>query len=149
MFKLKLLLSSNYIFLKLSLRELRGSFNEFKIVISSIFLGVFIISAVGSLSENLKFEINDKRTELIGGKFELSSTYQAFPQNIKEWLIANGQVSEIVELRTMLTSKKNSETKRRLVELKAVDSNWPLRGNIQTLPSQSLEKLFYNLALGD
>ena len=144
MFKLKLLLSNNYIFLKLSLRELRGSFNEFKIVITSIFLGVFIISAVGSLSENLKFEINDKRTELIGGKFELSSTYQAFPQNIKEWLIANGQISEIVELRTMLTSKKNFETKRRLVELKAVDSNWPLRGNIQTLPSQSLEKHFYN-----
>ena len=65
MSKLKLFLSNNFIFFKLSLSELRGSFNEFKIVITSIFLGVFIISAVGSLSENLKYEINDKRTELI------------------------------------------------------------------------------------
>ena len=39
--------------LTLSFRELRGSFNEFKIVVASIFLGVFIISAVGSISENL------------------------------------------------------------------------------------------------
>ena len=70
MSNLNLLLLNNYIFFKLSLRELRGSFNEFKIVITSIFLGVFIISAVGSLSENLKSEINKKRTELIGGKFE-------------------------------------------------------------------------------
>lgn len=92
MSNLNLLLLNNYIFFKLSLRELRGSFNEFKIVITSIFLGVFIISAVGSLSENLKSEINKKRTELIGGKFELSTTYQAFPQNIIEWLKVNGQI---------------------------------------------------------
>ena len=49
--------------LNLSFRELRGSFNEFKIVFASIFLGVFIISAVGSISENLKSEINNKRAE--------------------------------------------------------------------------------------
>ena len=134
-------LFNNNIFLKLSLRELRGSFNEFKIVITSIFLGVFIISAVGSLSENLKFEINEKRTEFIGGKFELSTTYQDFPKKIKEWLKANGQISQIVELRTMLTFNKNTKTNRRLVELKAVDSNWPLRGNAKTSPKKKMEEL--------
>ena len=142
MSKLKLFLSNNFIFFKLSLSELRGSFNEFKIVITSIFLGVFIISAVGSLSENLKYEINDKRTEFIGGKFELSTTYQEFPQSIIKWLEVNGHISQIVELRTMLTSNKNSESKRRLVELKAVDTNWPLKGNAVTLPNQSLQEMF-------
>jgi len=144
MSNLNVLFLNNYIFLKLSLRELRGSFNEFKIVITSIFLGVFIISAVGSLSENLKSEINKKRTELIGGKFELSTTYQAFPQNIIEWLKVNGQISQIVELRTMLTSNENSQIKRRLVELKAVDSNWPLIGKAETSPNHSLEELLFD-----
>ena len=55
---------NNFKLWKLSIKELRGSFNEFKIVITSIFLGVFIISAVGSLSENLKFEINDQRSKV-------------------------------------------------------------------------------------
>ena len=81
---------NNFKFWKLSIKELRGSFNEFKIVITSIFLGIFIISAVGSLSENLKFEINNQRSQLLGGSFELSTTYQKFPQKIKKWLEVNG-----------------------------------------------------------
>ena len=68
--------------------------------------------------------------------------YQEFPQKIMEWLEANGQTSQIVELRTMLTSNKNSKLKRRLVELKAVDTNWPLKGNAVTLPNQSLQEMF-------
>ena len=99
---------NNFKLWKLSIKELRGSFSEFKIVITSIFLGVFIISAVGSLSENLKFEINKQRSELLGGSFELSTTYQKFPKKIKKWLEDNGKVSEVIELRTMLSSSKNS-----------------------------------------
>ena len=136
---------SNFKLWKLSIRELRGSFNEFKIVITSIFLGVFIISAVGSLSENLKFEINDQRSELLGGSFELSTTYQEFPPKIKKWLEVNGKTSEVIELRTMLSSNKNSIVKRRLVELKAVDENWPLVGNVSIKPEQSLDQSIYNL----
>ena len=135
---------NNFKLWKLSIKELRGSFNEFKIVITSIFLGVFIISAVGSLSENLKFEINDQRSELLGGSFELSTTYQKFPQKIKRWLEVNGKISEVIELRTMLSSNKNSIVKRRLVELKAVDENWPLVGNISIKPEQSLNQSINN-----
>ena len=135
---------NNFKLWKLSIKELRGSFNEFKIVITSIFLGVFIISAVGSLSENLKFEINDQRSELLGGSFELSTTYQKFPQKIKRWLEVNGKTSEVIELRTMLSSNKNSIGKRRLVELKAVDENWPLVGNISIKPEQSLNQSINN-----
>ena len=82
----------------LSFRELRGSFNEFKIVVASIFLGVFIITAVGSISENLKSEIKNKRVEMLGGNFELSTTYQEFPNNIKSWLEKNGRTTHILSL---------------------------------------------------
>ena len=127
-------------FLKLSLRELKGSFNEFKIVMISIFLGVFIITAVGSLSKNLKYEINNKSSELLGGDFELSTTYQEFPIKIKEWLEKNGKTSLIVELRTMLTSNQSVGLKRRIVELKAVDQNWPLKGVPIIVPNKSINK---------
>jgi len=127
-------------FLKLSLRELKGSFNEFKIVMISIFLGVFIITAVGSLSKNLKHEINNKSSELLGGDFELSTTYQEFPIKIKEWLEKNGKTSLIVELRTMLTSNQSVGLKRRIVELKAVDQNWPLKGVPIIVPNKSINK---------
>ena len=127
-------------FLKLSLRELKGSFNEFKIVMISIFLGVFIITAVGSLSKNLIHEINNKSSELLGGDFELSTTYQEFPIKIKEWLEKNGKTSLIVELRTMLTSNQLVGVKRRIVELKAVDQNWPLKGVPIIVPNKSINK---------
>ena len=127
-------------FLKLSLRELKGSFNEFKIVMISIFLGVFIITAVGSLSKNLKHEINNKSSDLLGGDFELSTTYQEFPIKIKKWLENNGKTSLIVELRTMLTSNQSVGVKRRIVELKAVDQNWPLIGIPIIVPNKSINK---------
>jgi putative ABC transport system permease protein len=44
----------------------------------------------------------------------------------------------------MLTSNENSQTKRRLVELKAVDSNWPLIGKAETSPNHSLEELLFD-----
>jgi len=131
MLVLKKLFLENNFFLKLSIKELRGSFNEFKIVITSIFIGVFIITAVGSLSQNLKYQIDNKRSELLGGTYELSTTYQEFPRDVKNWLEQNGKVSQIVEMRTMLSSLKSLPYKRRIVELKAVDENWPLIGEIR------------------
>ncbi len=125
--------------LNLSFRELRGSFNEFKIVFASIFLGVFIITAVGSISENLKSEINNKRAEMLGGNFELSTTYQEFPKNIKKWLEENGTTTQIIELRTMLSYNSQSQIKRRIVELKAVDNNYPLIGKVVISPNQELK----------
>ncbi len=125
--------------LTLSLRELRGSFNEFKIVAASIFLGVFIISAVGSISGNLKSEINNKRIEMLGGNFELSTTYQEFPNNIKNWLEKNGRTTHIIELRTMLSYNSQSLLKRRIVELKAVDNNYPLVGKVLISPYQKVK----------
>ncbi len=125
--------------LNLSFRELRGSFNEFKIVFASIFLGVFIISAVGSISKNLKSEINNKRAEMLGGNFELSTTYQEFPKNIKKWLEENGTTTQIIELRTMLSYNFQSQNKRRIVELKAVDNNYPLIGKVVISPNQELK----------
>ena len=125
--------------LNLSFRELRGSFNEFKIVFASIFLGVFIISAVGSISENLKSEIKNKRAEMLGGDFELSTTYQEFPKNIKKWLEENGRTTHIIELRTMLSYNSQSQLKRRIVELKAVDNNYPLIGKVLISPNQEVK----------
>ena len=125
--------------LNLSFRELRGSFNEFKIVVASIFLGVFIISAVGSISKNLKSEINNKRAEMLGGNFELSTTYQEFPKKIKRWLEENGRTTHIIELRTMLSYNSQSQLKRRIVELKAVDNNYPLIGKVLISPNQEVK----------
>ena len=125
--------------LTLSFRELRGSFNEFKIVVASIFLGVFIITAVGSISENLKSEIKNKRVEMLGGNFELSTTYQEFPNNIKSWLEKNGKTTHLIELRTMLSYNSQSLLKRRIVELKAVDNNYPLVGKVLTSPYQNVK----------
>ena len=133
------MLVENYKNLILSFRELRGSFNEFKIVVASIFLGVFIIAAVGSISKNLKSEIKSKRAEMLGGNFELSTTYQEFPKNLKKWLEENGATTQIIELRTMLSYNSQSQIKRRIVELKAVDNNYPLIGKVVISPNQELK----------
>ena len=44
----------------------------------------------------------------------------------------------------MLSSTKNSNNKRRLVELKAVDENWPLIGSVSITPKQTLNQSINN-----
>ncbi|MBV9251233.1 MAG: ABC transporter permease, partial [Acetobacteraceae bacterium] len=121
---------------RLARRELRGGVRGLRIVLACLALGVAVIAAVGSLRAAIDRGLAGNSRELLGGDLEIDTGYQAPPEGLLDWLQARGtRLSQVVQMRSMLVAP-NGE--RRLVELKAVDTAWPLIGSPILSPLQPI-----------
>lgn len=109
---------------RMARREIRGSVARFRVFLGALMLGVAAIGTVGSVAEAMRTGITGNAQLLLGGDVELRSLYRPTPQNVATLAEGFGALSQSLEMRAML---QTGET-RKLVALKAVDSNWPLVG---------------------
>ncbi len=113
---------------RLARRELRGGlrsrFRGFRIFLSCLVLGTAAIAGVGSVSSSIGAGLRAEGRALLGGDLELRIHHRPATPEQREWLAANGRVSEMVGLRAM--ANRVDGTARSLVELKAVDAAYPL-----------------------
>lgn len=130
---------------RLAWRELRGVFRGsargLGIVLACLALGVAVIAGVGTLREATDRGIEQDGRRILGGDLEVDGGSQPMPASLREWLAArDASTSEIVRMRSMLikandhTGGKTGGTDRLLVELKAVDSAWPMVGEAVLVP---------------
>ncbi|MGI9318969.1 MAG: ABC transporter permease, partial [bacterium] len=73
----------------------------------------------------------------MGGDLEVESV-APLPEQALAWLGANGTVSLLTELDTMMVTEEGN---LQLVELQSVDSRYPLYGSLKLDPPDSLEKV--------
>ena len=111
-------------------RELRAGVRGFRVLIACLALGVASVAGVGSLASALTAGLKSEGRILLGGDVDLTFTHRRASAEQLDWLRANtNAISTIVEMRTMA---RRIDTKRqRLVELKAVDSGYPLYGGLK------------------
>jgi len=129
---------------RLARRELRQGLSGFRIFLACLILGVASISGVGSLSEALLEGLSRQGRELLGGDVELRMTQREIGKTELTWLKARARVSMTAELRAMVSAQGRDA--RTLVELKAVDSQYPLYGHAEVTPREPLNELFANRA---
>jgi putative ABC transport system permease protein len=122
--------------LRLVRRELRSGLRGFGVFLACLFLGVFAISAIGSFSAAARSGLLADASALLGGDLEIRLSQRPVTSEQHKFLSQQGQLSEILELRTMAANTNNDQ--RALVELKAVDSNYPLYGTFPIEPPQPL-----------
>lgn len=109
-------------------RELRTGLKGFRIFIACLALGVAIIAGVGSLSSAIVGGLTGDARSILGGDIELRLVYRQASADQIAHFEASGRVSHLVVMRTMARTVDGDG--RRLVELKAVDSPYPLYGRI-------------------
>ena len=115
---------------KLARREMQGNLGKFRIFLGALLLGVAAIGTVGSVAESMRSGINDNAQILLGGDLEISSLHTPPSDKILAAANAFGKLSKVVQMRAMLQAGDS----RKLVELKAVDKNWPLVGTVVVHP---------------
>lgn len=113
---------------RLAKREMKGSLSKFRIFLSALVLGVAAIGAVGSVAESMRSGIGDNARILLGGDLEISSRHTAADDAIQQAAAKLGAVTSTIEMRAMLKAETGD---RKLVELKAVDNQWPLIGSVK------------------
>jgi len=121
-----------------ALRELRGGLRGFYVFIACIALGVLAIAGVGSVAASLSDGLAREGRTLLGGDVAFSLIQrEAKPEEVA-FLRSRGQVSTVATLRAMTRA---GDGKLALVELKAVDGNYPMLGELSLQPRMPLADL--------
>ena len=120
---------------RLARREMHGSLRKFKVFLGALLLGVAAIGTVGSVADAMRSGINDNARLLLGGDIEFSSLHTPPGAEIIATASQFGTLSKVVQMRAMLQAGES----RKLVELKAVDNNWPLVGDAKIEPAGTLQ----------
>jgi putative ABC transport system permease protein len=117
--------------LRYALRELRGGLRGFYVFIACIALGVMAIAGVGSVAASLSEGLAREGRTLLGGDAAFSLIQrEAKPEEVA-FLRSRGEVSVAATLRAMTRS---GDGQLALVELKAVDNNYPMLGELTLVP---------------
>jgi putative ABC transport system permease protein len=112
--------------LRLALREIRGGLGGFIVFIACIALGVMSIAAVGSFSRGLTEGLAREGQSILGGDIAFSLIQREASPAERDFLNAQGALSTMATMRAMARTESASA----LVELKAVDSAYPLYGAV-------------------
>ena len=119
---------------RLARRELRGGFGRFRILLACLILGVAAITAVGNLSESVLGGLQADGKKLLGGDIDLRLLHRpASAEHLSFLKSGSDGFSESITLRAMVRPAENRD-RRAMVELKAVDTSYPLVGELITEP---------------
>ena len=124
--------------LRYALRELRGGLRGFYVFIACIALGVMAIAGVGSVAASLGEGLAREGRTLLGGDVAFSLIQREAKPAEVAFLRSRGEVSIAATLRAMARA---GDGRLALVELKAVDGNYPMLGEVTLNPKIALPDL--------
>jgi putative ABC transport system permease protein len=124
--------------LRYALRELRGGLRGFYVFIACIALGVMAIAGVGSVAASLGEGLAREGRTLLGGDAAFSLIQREAKPDEVAFLRSRGQVSVAATLRGMA---RTQDGQLALVELKAVDGNYPMLGELTLDPKMPVADL--------
>ena len=126
---------------KYALRDFSRSYKKLWVVTSTLFVSLLLLSLTFSVKEALNSEIENNSKELLGGDIQVTSGIDPLPEKIIDEFDTLGKVSTAIEFATMLSKEGESPV---FTEMRAVDDNYPLYGNIETIPQIASERIFVN-----
>jgi putative ABC transport system permease protein len=107
-------------------RDLNARFRGLRLLVLCIFLGTAALAAIGTLTAAIERELASGGQELLGGDIEVALWQRDLSDEERAALAEYGAVSGGFRLQAMAVSQGNAAP----VELKAVDSQWPLYGDL-------------------
>jgi putative ABC transport system permease protein len=121
---------------RLARRELRGGVHGLVTVLFCLALGVGVIAAVGTLRAAVDSGLAADGRRILGGDVDIDGGNAPLPDTVRQWLHDQGAAtSSVAMMRSLLVAPSGERT---LIELKAVDSAWPLVGQAEASPPQRI-----------
>ncbi|MBI3701554.1 MAG: FtsX-like permease family protein [Afipia sp.] len=121
-----------------ALRELRSGLRGFYVFIACIALGVMAIAGVGSVAGSLTEGLEHQGRTLLGGDASFALIQREATAEERKFLDAPGKMSTAAVMRAMARSQAGEFA---LVDLKAVDSNYPMLGSVTLSPPMEMADL--------
>ena len=130
-------------------RETRGAWRHFLYFFACIAIGVGALVGVSLFSLNVDRAVTKEARGLLGGDLEIRLTHplslagQTVLDSLGERNIVFTHVSELIAMAARTTQQPSEAQSTQIIELKAIESAYPLYGAIRLDPAQSLDVLLH------
>ncbi len=126
---------------KYALKDLSRNYHRISSIIVTLFISLFILSAIFTIEDSLKKELNDNAKALLGGDLEIDYNRNQGNLDIVNKVKEFATVSQMVEFSTMLSTTSREKNKSLFTRIKTVDEKYPLYGNVVYEPIGAYERM--------
>ena len=134
-------LSEYKLIFKYALKDLSRNYKKISSIIITLFISLFILSAIFTIEDSLKKELNDNAKTLLGGDLEID--YNRNQGNLKliEKIQEFSTISHMIEFSTMVSTTSQETNKSLFTRIKTVDENYPLYGSVDYEPIGAFDRM--------
>lgn len=111
---------------RIARRDLNARFKGLRLLLVCLFLGTGALAAIGTLTAAIEGELAGRGQELLGGDLEIEVWQRDLTAEERSALTEIGEISGGTRLQAMASTGDSAAP----VELKAVDTAWPLYGTL-------------------
>ena len=133
---------------KMAWRDAQHNFSRLFLFIASIIIGIAALVAINSFNENLQNDIGNQSKELLGADFYISSNKPFDPEITSVWDTLQAPQAMDARFASMVLFRTPAGGTR-LIQVIAMDGDFPFYGSAETLPKGALDDLDKKVALLD
>ena len=126
---------------KYALKDLSRNYKKISSIIVTLFISLFILSAIFTIEDSLKKELNDNAKVLLGGDLEIDYNRNQGDINLVNKVKEFSTVSQMIEFSTMLSTTGREKNKSLFTRIKTVDEKYPLYGEVVYEPEDAYERM--------
>ena len=126
---------------KYALKDLSRNFKKISSIIVTLFISLFILSAIFTIEDSLKKELNNNAKALLGGDLEIDYNRNQGNLDLVNKVKDFATVSQMIEFSTMLSTTNRKKNKSLFVRIKTVDEKYPLYGKVVYEPEGAYERI--------
>ena len=133
-------ISELQLILKYAFRDLVRNYRKIFSIILTLFISLFILSAILTIEDSLKKELNDNAKSLLGGDVEIDYNRVQGNLELVDKVREFTTVSSMVEFTTMV-SGINDTNQSLFTRIKTVDKKYPLYGEVIHEPVGAMDRI--------
>ncbi len=126
---------------KYAVKDLSRNYQKISSIIVTLFISLFILSAIFTIEDSLKKELNDNAKSLLGGDLEIDYNRNQGNLDLVNKVKKFAIISQMIEFSTMLSTTGRSKNKSLFTRIKTVDEKYPLYGKVVYEPEGAYERM--------
>ena len=130
----------NLIF-KYALKDLSKNYKKLSSIIITLFISLFILSAIFTIEDSLKKELNDNAKALLGGDLEIDFNRNEGNLELVNQVKEFATISQMIEFSTMVSTIDRDKNKSLFTRIKTVDTKYPLYGKVDYEPAGAFDRM--------
>jgi putative ABC transport system permease protein len=127
--------------IKYAFKDLSRNYKKLSSIIITLFISLFILSAIFTIEDSLKKELNDNAKSLLGGDLEIDYNRNEGNLELVNKVKKFTTISQMIEFSTMVSTIDREKNKSIFTRIKTVDTKYPLYGSVNYEPAGAFDRM--------